>query len=468
MAAPINYATLQNRTSPRTPESAFQHFQPLATRGGGRVLADSTTCSSKACCARHPRSCVAPTPVWTPTPVWMPPPRRGPVHVLFVSKHPDRGASLVRGTQVVAAWHGAAMIGSKQADEACQMLLGGTQAGYSREACVTRSRELLVVHLKDITGSLFRTLPLSTHVLDPVDKIYHGAKPFAIPSDKRLCGLVTHSEAQADLYLGKGARRAWVVPDHGLPGCAADAGSDDDGGSNVFARRAVLVLGGAPSGPLRAALASWASAAARPVRLLFEKDLRANISFAAAEGWEGWLCALLRHNASVAVAWDQISGLAYEQGCKEHMGLSRDACFRLKPSERFVVPLSAGVPTIGFGGYPSFREATNSRARSIGGRGAAALAANVGGARATHTHAAGATAAESLLLTTTLTGLVARLSALTANLTHWRAARRHGRRIAAAHSLGAVVGAYERVRTAAMSQCALRAEPRAVRLRGQR
>lgn len=343
----------------------------------------------------------------------------------------------MRGTQIVAEWPSARIIHAKQAPSVCRVLGASTSS-----ACAHNSRRLLVVHLKDVTSSLFAQLPRAIHVLDPIDKIYRG---WSQPSDRRLCGLITHSDAQAALYLAKtAARAAWVVPDHGLSHCQASpdpaaAASLSRGGAAsaasrtdqrderaVFARRTVLVLGGAPSAALRAALASWAAAARRRVRVLFERDLRANVSFSASAGWEAWLCGLLRHDASVAVAWDQISGLAYERDCHDHMGLRRDECMSLKPAERFIVPTSVGVPTIGYP-LPSFLAAART--------------------------ADDPDAAEHALLADALTSLVARLTVLTHNLSEWRRARAHGTRIGEVHSMRAVVGAYQRARAAAIRRC---------------
>ena len=63
-------------------------------------------------------------------------------------------------------------------------------------------------------------------------------------------------------------------------------------------------------------------------------------------------------------------------------------------------------------------------------------------------------AAEGDLLTASLSGLVSRLGALTQNYSHWRRARERGSRIGDAHSMLAVVRKWERVRSAAMRQCA--------------
>ena len=210
------------------------------------------------------------------------------VHIVFASKHPDRGAALVRGTQVANGWPSSLMLGGAQIHEIgrrCARL-----ASKQQSSCASLSKRLLVVHLKDLSTSLFTQLPGASHVLDPIDKIYRG---FSVPSDPRLCGLVTHSAAQARLYQSKGARgRAWVVPDHGLPGCSASPSGLSDPRA-IFARRTVLVLGGAPSAPLRAALQRWADGATRRVTVLYEKDLRANIAFSQSHWWSGWLCSLL-------------------------------------------------------------------------------------------------------------------------------------------------------------------------------
>ena len=339
---------------------------------------------------------------------------RSTIRVLFASKHPDRGASLVRGMQVAQVWRSSLMLSSPQM--ACHVLHAPTPT-----ACAGRSRSLIVVHLKDISSTLFRLLPFAVHLLDPIDKIYRG---WSMPSDRRLCGLVAHSAAQATLYRAEtGVRRVWVVPDHGLARCAAD--DSDSGGHSgswhsVFLRRTVLVLGGSPSERLRGTLSNWANSGR--VAVLYEKDLRSNASFASSHGWEAWLCNALQRTASVAVAWDQISGLPFEAACTEQMGLTSAQCFDLKPAERFVVPLSAGVPTVGFAGYASFREA-------------------VGG-----TDADG-------LLASSIDGLLRHLTALTTDFMRWRHTRVRGRRVGRTHGTDVIRSTYERVRREANASC---------------
>ena len=133
------------------------------------------------------------------------------------------------------------------------------------------------------------------------------------------------------------------------------------------------------------------------------------------------LC-LLQHTRSVI----EISGLAYERDCPDHMGLRRDECMSLKPAERFIVPTSVGVPTIGYP-LPSFLAAART--------------------------ADDPDAAEHALLADALTSLVARLTVLTHNISEWRRARAHGTRIGEVHSMRAVVGAYQRARAAAIRRC---------------
>ena len=100
----------------------------------------------------------------------------------------------------------------------------------------------------------------------------------------------------------------------------------------------------------------------------------------------------------------------------------------LKPAERFIVPQSAGVPTIGYA-YPSFREAMD---------------ASVPGARAS------SEAPADLLLTSSLDGLLTRLTWLVDNFSHWERARAYSRAVGEAHSMRAVTAAYERARRSAM------------------
>jgi hypothetical protein len=369
-------------------------------------------------CARNPeeprRSAVAFATTRPPSSGIMDRLERSTIRVLFASKHPDRGASLVRGMQVAQVWRSSLMLSSPQM--ACHVLHAPTPT-----ACAGRSRSLIVVHLKDISSTLFRLLPFAVHLLDPIDKIYRG---WSMPSDRRLCGLVAHSAAQATLYRAEtGVRRVWVVPDHGLARCAAD--DSDSGGHSgswhsVFLRRTVLVLGGSPSERLRGTLSNWANSGR--VAVLYEKDLRSNASFASSHGWEAWLCNALQRTASVAVAWDQISGLPFEAACTEQMGLTSAQCFDLKPAERFLVPLSAGVPTVGFAGYASFREA-------------------VGG-----TDADG-------LLASSIDGLLRHLTALTTDFMRWRHTRVRGRRVGRTHGTDVIRSTYERVRREANASC---------------
>jgi hypothetical protein len=88
---------------------------------------------------------------------------------------------------------------------------------------------------------------------------------------------------------------------------------------------------------------------------------------------------------------------------------------------------------------PSFVEAVRT-ARASGGAVRRHAASERGGAEA------------GVLLAGSLDELVARLSALTSNLTQWARARRYGRRVGEAHSMRAVVAAYERARTDALGR----------------
>ena len=92
-------------------------------------------------------------------------------------------------------------------------------------------------------------------MLDPIDKIYRSWKA---PTDSRLCGMITHSDAQAALYRAHGARVTWTVADHGLPGCEIEddgidgtlmgtstAAEAEASRRRVYERRTVVVMGGA-------------------------------------------------------------------------------------------------------------------------------------------------------------------------------------------------------------------------------
>ena len=87
------------------------------------------------------------------------------------------------------------------------------------------------------------------------------------------------------------------------------------------------------------------------------------------------------------------------------------------------MPLSAGVPTVGFAGYASFREA-------------------VGGADDADD-----------LLASSLDGLLRRLTLLTTDFARWRRARACGKRVGQQHSFEAVISTYERVRREANASC---------------
>lgn len=374
------------------------------------VLLLCSHCTGR-CCIRHPRSC-------TDGKV------RADNLLIFASKHPERGAALVRGTQIAEYMQGAVLLGGPRVHKACQIM------GHANKvSCARHSRRMVVVHLKDLSTALFTSLPYAVHLLDPIDKVYRG---WSTPNDMRLCGLLTHSDAQAELYRAHGVTTSWTVPDHGLPACEAHGGQGSaapltaEAQRRVFDRRTVVVLGGTPSPVLRATLGDWAGRAG--ARLLYEKDLRSSIAFSLSEGWSAWLCTLLRQNASIAVAWDQVTGLEFESDCTRHMGLTGGECFALKPAERFIVPLSAGLPAIGYR-YPSFREAARSR----------------------RSPERSARRASDLLLAGSLAGLVTRLDALTSNFSHWQRARGFADAVGASHSMRAIAASYRRVRQSALA-----------------
>ena len=111
--------------------------------------------------------------------------------------------------------------------------------------------------------------------------------------------------------------------------------------------------------------------------------------------------------------------------CEETTGLSAKQCFALKPNERLINPLSAGTPTVGFYSYPSFRDAVTSENESD--------------------------PPPELLLAKDLSQLKEYLETLLTNYSAWHSARQHGLRIGSRFSMDQTVGAYEKVRTAAMA-----------------
>ena len=336
-----------------------------------------------------------------------------PPDVIFLSRTPEVGSAQARGAQISARWPRAVLLGWDNLRQDCASM--AAQGGA--DTCASLTKGKVVVHIKELCDDALRELPLAAHVFDPIDKgadqMFGSLWEDAV--DARVSGIIAHNEAHAALLRRKApAKKIWIVPHHAMPRCAGSAQGtcppNDDELSAIHRRQTIAVIGGEPKGSLRAQLGALVGGAGE---VLYESDLcvvnRGNESLHC-------LCSLLAR-ASVAVAWDQLGGTDTSRLCQRTTGLSAAECYALKPNERFVNPLSAGVPTVGFGAYPSFREAANTDGRPV----AALLAEDVPQLRR-------------------------RLKALLTNFTAWREARRLGLRLSARFGIRRTVARYEEVR----------------------
>ena len=343
--------------------------------------------------------------------------------VIFLHRTPEVGSAQARGEQISAHWPRGVLLGWDNLIHDCASLRRA-----SGDSCAERTRGKLVVHIKEICEEALQELPHAAHVYDPLDK---GADQsdygqlWANAADRRLCGLLVHNSAHASVFRRKLTDTpVWEVPHHAMPSCEgavfeAPATADE---AAVYQRKTVVVVGGDPPEALREHLTKLIAAPhTAPPTVLYESDEcvvnRGNTSL-------GCLCALLARG-SVAVAWDQLGQTDTLELCKETTGLSAKGCYALKPNERFVNPLSAGLPTVGFLGYPAFREASE--------------AVEPGFEPATE------------LLAKDLRQLKRRLKSLLGDFAAWHRARELGLRISARFALPRTVELYEKVRYAAVS-----------------
>ena len=368
--------------------------------------------------------------------------------VIFLHRTPEVGSAQARGEQISAHWPHGVLLGWDNLMHDCDSLRRA--GGPGGDSCAERTRGKLVVHIKEICEEALDKLPHAAHVYDPLDK---GADQsdygqlWANAADRRLCGVIAHNSAHASVFRGKASgTKVWEVPHHAIPSCkgavykaAADllsremqtlegwpvsATAGEDELAAVYRRKTVVVVGGDPPEALRKQLAELVAAshtAYAPRKVLYESDEcvvnRGNATL-------GCLCALLARS-SVAVAWDQLGQTDTLELCKETTGLSAKECYALKPNERFVNPLSGGLPTVGFHGYPAFREA--------------AEGVEPGSKPAT------------ALLAKDLKQLTRRLKSLLGDFAAWRRARELGMLIGARFALPRTVELYEHVRHAAVS-----------------
>lgn len=366
--------------------------------------------------------------------------------VIFLHRTPEVGSAQARGEQISAHWPRGVLLGWDNLMDDCASL---RRSGGPGNSCAERTRGKLVVHIKEICDEALEQLPYAAHVYDPLDK---GADQsdygqlWANAADGRLCGVIAHNNAHASVFRDKaGDTPIWEVPHHAMPSCKGavfEAATDvlsrekqslagwpvsptagEEELSAVYRRKAVVVVGGDPPEALRKQLAELMAAshtAYAPRKVLYESD-----ECVVNRGSEslGCLCALLARS-SVAVAWDQLGQTATLELCKETTGLSTKDCYALKPNERFVNPLSAGLPTVGFHGYPAFREAA-------GGM-------EPGSKPATE------------LLAKDPRQLTRRLKSLLGDFAAWRRARELGLQIGARFALPRTVELYEDVRRTAV------------------
>ena len=346
--------------------------------------------------------------------------------VVFLHRTPEVGSAQARGEQISAHWPRGVLLGWDNLVNDCASLRRASGAGG--DSCAKRTKGKLVVHIKEICKEALQELPYAAHVYDPLDK---GADQsdyglWDNAADHRLCGLLAHGSAHASHFRRKViGKPVWEVPHHAMPRCKGAvfaAPATDDELAAVFRRKTVVVVGGHPPEALRELLTEFMAAPRTvPRTVLFESDEcvvnRGNASL-------GCLCALLARS-SVAIAWDQLGKTDTLELCKETTGLSVNGCYALKPNERFVNPLSVGLPTVGFHGYPAFREATEGFEPHF--------------------------EPDAVLLAKDLPQLERRLKSLLGDFVSWRRARELGLKIGARFALPRTVELYEHVRQAAVS-----------------
>ena len=371
--------------------------------------------------------------------------------VIFVSHHTNWGTAIARGHQISDAWRQRrtrVISCDPRGDqrrigrELCQMSAKRFDQPDAIEACRNSSSTRLTVHIKYVCRPALQLLAGAAHVLDPLDQLYSIDRQ----STRAFRGILAHSEAHARFLRSKVAPPVFVVPHHALPGCPQAQMSNGLG--RAHAQMSILIVGlDAPSAPLRSGLERWsAMRGGTPVRVLYEYDLRlaelratdAKVGPAqlrvgtdvTGKTWVRSLCEML-HGVRAAVAWDQLSGTTWLSNCMRTHRLS-DAhdCFAIKPGERLLNPLAEGVPTIGYAGYPAFREL---------------LGQPVGTAVTPRVQDAGDVRSAEWLLASDLNELTSRLDVLLRNRSAWRRARELGLQATGAFTVSRVLPRYEKL-----------------------
>lgn len=329
--------------------------------------------------------------------------------------------------------------------------------------------QTVVVHIKNIFDEFVRALPACAHVVDILDHKRQFSPAWLAGSFKPLvaqsCGWLVHSPSHAKVAQQLGAKGAWVVRHHTLPDCAPDAGVD---AAVVFARSTLLIVGYSPAPELSAALHAWSANGTR-YAVKFETDLLPNGDAAepptatteeagadiTRRASSSPRCAMLRDVPSVALAWDQPTNKAIVDCVAafpaQNAAALRGRCWLGKPAERLVNPMALGIPTLGFAGFNSFKDALGATRRCC------LRTARAKAAKTALIPRDDACAPPRAMLARTLAELKGLLEGLVFDYETWLLARRYASRVGELHSIQDILQAYAATAGAALT---LKAEHR--------
>lgn len=305
---------------------------------------------------------------------------------------PTMGSGIARGYQVAEAW-GRADYGSN-----CDVDSHGEV-----EECI------VFFHIKRVCEDIVRRYPKAAHVLDSLDAHLDSHPLIRIP-----CPIIIGRNSSASLHLAGEQRHGWftkrgghektvetwLIPHHNF-GCKVDL---ERPAPTVHRLLVVGNTWGSESffADLEVALDAWAVQSG--VQVDYEREHQTTNKEWYTSDWSTRACQYMS-NYTMAIAWQTTQNAYY---------------LETKPSERVGNPQSAGLPTIAFAGYASFRDRV-------------ALAEN---------------------LVEDLTSMIQRLDVLANNASEWLRSRSAAMRREESFTLSHIIEHfYEPVRKQALQRC---------------
>ena len=269
-------------------------------------------------------------------------------------------------------------------EELCPLLNTGSAC-----QCFDILQRSIFVHVKFHCTDIREALQRAAHVWDECDSV---RRPLVSGWD----GVIVAHDLQGQAALRNGARRFWSIPHHSLVHCAAMPFPSEESWGQRNHR--ILVMGSAANEAPRKAMQAWANKISRlrtggTVEVIFERD------FSTQNFNDLGLCQIFHHqNVTMAIAWQTVKESGF-----------------YKPIERFVNPISLGIPTI----CSSSQRGFNIAIGNLPDRGD-----------------------RESMLASSVKELQEKLEQTIGNYTHWRRMRQAGMHLAANYSASSVGSLY--------------------------